>query len=260
MTRVSFDLSSAHRAAAEDRTAEWVGQFLATEGGNEILAAALAQDPHWWAGPLRLPLSSLERLAGPADEDVLCVIDPEEWEDDVAAMAEELDAGWEPPPLLAQHEPDGRLILQDGNHRYEALSREGAGDAWVLVYFDSPEARDAFVADAVPSSPPTTDLWGDDMGADGTWNITMNSPMGAQQATLTLVTEGSSLSGKLAGPQGEMAFDGGTVDGDNLAWTISIEQPMPMQIETTAKVDGDTLTGESKLGAFGTASLTGTRA
>ena len=160
MTLTSFDLASAHRAAAEDRTAEWVGQFLATEGGNEILAAALAQDPHWWAGPLRLPLSSLERLAGPADEDVLCVIDPEEWEDDVAAMTEELDAGWEPPPLLAQHEPDGRLILQDGNHRYEALSREGAHDAWVLVYFDSPEARDAFVADAVPSSPATTELGG----------------------------------------------------------------------------------------------------
>ena len=260
MTTVSYDLSSARVAAAEGRTAEWVGAFLATEGGNEILAAALAQDPHWWAGPVRLPLTSLERLAGPADEDVLCVVDPEEWEDDVAAMSEELEAGWEPPPLLAQHEPDGRLVLQDGNHRYEALCRDGAAGAWVLVYFDSPEARDAFVAEAVPSSAPNPTSGGNDMGADGTWNITMDSPMGAQQATLTLVTDGGSLSGKLAGPQGEMAFDGGTVDGDNLAWTIALEQPMPMQIETTATVDGDTLTGESKLGSFGTAKLTGTRA
>ena len=96
--------------------------------------------------------------------------------------------------------------------------------------------------------------------ADGTWNITMDSPMGSQQATLTLVTEGASLSGKLAGPQGEMPFEGGTVDGDNLSWSISIEQPMPMQIETTATVDGDSLAGESKLGSFGTAKLTGTRA
>jgi hypothetical protein len=97
-------------------------------------------------------------------------------------------------------------------------------------------------------------------GADGTWNITMDSPMGAQQATLTLVTDGGSLSGKLAGPQGEMAFENGTVDGDNLTWTIALEQPMPMQIETTATVDGDNLTGEAKLGSFGTAKLTGTRA
>ena len=84
--------------------------------------------------------------------------------------------------------------------------------------------------------------------------------MGAQQVTLTLVSEGSSLSGKLGGPQGEMEFKDGTIDGDNLSWTISIDQPMPMQIETTATVDGDTLTGESKLGSFGTAKLTGTRA
>jgi len=96
--------------------------------------------------------------------------------------------------------------------------------------------------------------------ADGTWNITMNSPMGAQQATLTLATDGSSLSGKLAGPQGEMDFDGGTVEGNDLAWSITIEQPMAMTIETTATVDGDNLTGQSKLGAFGSATLTGTRA
>ena len=84
--------------------------------------------------------------------------------------------------------------------------------------------------------------------------------MGAQQVTLTLVTDGNSLSGSLGGPQGNMEFTGGTVDGDNLTWSISIDQPMPMQIETTATVDGDTLTGESKLGSFGTAKLTGTRA
>jgi hypothetical protein len=96
--------------------------------------------------------------------------------------------------------------------------------------------------------------------ADGTWNCTLDSPMGAQQMTLTLVSDGNDLSGKLAGPQGEMEFTGGKVDGDNLSWTISIDQPMPMQIETTATVDGDTLNGESKLGSFGTAKLTGTRA
>ena len=96
--------------------------------------------------------------------------------------------------------------------------------------------------------------------ADGTWNCTMNSPMGAQQMTLTLTTNGNELSGKLSGPQGEMEFTGGTADGDNLSWVVSIEQPMKMDIETTATVNGDTLEGESKLGSFGTAKLTGTRA
>ena len=98
------------------------------------------------------------------------------------------------------------------------------------------------------------------MAADGTWNVTMDTPMGAQQMTITFVSNGNELSGKLGSPQGEMEFTGGTIDGDNLAWTVAIEQPMPMNIETTATIDGDNITGESKLGSFGTAKITGTRA
>ena len=37
-----------------------------------------------------------------------------------------------------QNSRDGQLLLQDGNHRYEALDRAGARRAWVLVYFDDP--------------------------------------------------------------------------------------------------------------------------
>jgi aerobic carbon-monoxide dehydrogenase large subunit len=98
------------------------------------------------------------------------------------------------------------------------------------------------------------------MSADGNWNVTMDTPMGSQQMTITFVTDGGKLSGKLSGQQGDMEFTDGTVDGDNLAWTVKLEQPMPMEIETTATIDGDNLNGESKLGSFGTAKLTGTRA
>jgi hypothetical protein len=98
------------------------------------------------------------------------------------------------------------------------------------------------------------------MAADGTWNVTLDTPMGAQQMTLTLATNGNELTGKLSSPQGEMEIANGTVDGNNLTWVVSITQPMAMDIETSATVDGDTITGESKLGTFGTAKLTGTRA
>jgi hypothetical protein len=60
-------------------------------------------------------------------------------------MEESLEEGWEPPPLLAEYQR-GRLLLQDGNHRYEALARAGAEDAWVLIYFDDPAERDRFSA------------------------------------------------------------------------------------------------------------------
>jgi hypothetical protein len=138
-----FDLASADRAAEHDETALWVGDFLASRGSdNEMLAAALAQREHWWAGPLSLPVEELVRLAGPED-DALCPIEDDEWEDDVSAMEESVERGWEPPPLLAEFQ-DRRLLLQDGNHRYEALVRAGAASAWVLVYFDDPDERDAF--------------------------------------------------------------------------------------------------------------------
>ena len=141
----TFDLDGARRAAARDETARWVGDFLASKGSdNAILAAALAQRRHWWLGPIELPIADLVRLAGPED-DALVPIDDREWEADVQSMEESVAAGWEPPPLLAEYQ-DGRVLLQDGNHRYEALAREGAEVAWVLVYFDDPGTRDRFAA------------------------------------------------------------------------------------------------------------------
>ena len=97
------------------------------------------------------------------------------------------------------------------------------------------------------------------MTADGIWNCTINSPMGAQQATMTLVTDGSSLSGKMEGAQGTQEFDDGTADGNNLTWKIEMTSPMPMTLEVSAAVDGDTIGGNVILGAFGDATFTGTR-
>ena len=98
------------------------------------------------------------------------------------------------------------------------------------------------------------------MSADGAWNVTINSPMGAQQATLTLATDGDSLSGTMAGAQGTQEFSGGTVDGDNLTWEVDMTQPMPMKLEISATVAGDEISGTVKLGAFGEASFSGNRA
>lgn len=138
-----FTLATARRAADEDRLAAWVGDFLASRGSdNVVLAAALAQERHWWLGPVRVPLDDLVRLAGPED-DALVPVDDEVWDDDVRDMEESLEEGWEPPPLLAEWQDD-RLLLQDGNHRAEALRRDGETHAWVLVFFPDAETREEF--------------------------------------------------------------------------------------------------------------------
>ena len=98
------------------------------------------------------------------------------------------------------------------------------------------------------------------MSADGTWNTTMNTPMGAQNGTMTLSTDGGTLTGTLVSPQGESELADGTVDGDTLTWKADITSPMAMTLEFTATVDGDSMSGNVKLGAFGDATFTGTRA
>ena len=97
------------------------------------------------------------------------------------------------------------------------------------------------------------------MAADGTWKIDLKTPMGAQAVTLVLVTDGSSLSGSLQSAMGGADFTDGTVDGDKLAWTVKLTQPMPIEVDLTATVDGDSIAGTAKLGSFGDATFEGTR-
>lgn len=95
---------------------------------------------------------------------------------------------------------------------------------------------------------------------DGTYDVTTKTPMGDQKGKLTLQTDGDSLTGNLSGDQGTIELTDGKVNGDELTWNASLTSPMPMKLEFTASVDGDSISGSVKLGMFGTASFEGTRA
>ena len=97
------------------------------------------------------------------------------------------------------------------------------------------------------------------MSADGNWKVTINSPMGAQTVDVTITTNGDTFTGTTKGAMGEQAVDG-KVSGDTLTWSSAITQPMPMTLEFSATVSGDTMAGTVKLGAFGSAPLSGVRA
>ena len=61
-------------------------------------------------------------------------------------------------------------------------------------------------------------------------------------------------------PIKSLDIEEGQVGDGVYTWKVNITSPMAITIESTATVDGDTITGESKLGAFGTATFTGSRA
>ncbi len=135
----------AARAAAERGDLDaWVAEFLASPGSdNEELGEELTGRPRWWLGPVRVPTDRLNRLAGPPGEPVLVPVDEEEWRDDVDDLAEKVDDGWEPPPVIASYQ-DGHLKLEDGNHRVEGLRRTGEAEVWTIIGFDSEQDRQAY--------------------------------------------------------------------------------------------------------------------
>ena len=97
------------------------------------------------------------------------------------------------------------------------------------------------------------------MSADGNWKITINTPMGAQEVNASITTNGDTFTGKTTGRMGDQEISG-KVDGDKLIWSSSITSPMPMKLDFSAKVEGDKMSGNVKLGMFGNAALTGVRA
>ncbi len=141
-----FSLQSARQAAERDQLDRWVADFLASPGSdNAVLAEQLTEQSLSWLGPVTLPLNRLHRLAGPEGEPVLCVVDDEYWRDDVEEMKDEIEDGWEPPPLVVTYRNDN-LVLEDGNHRVESLRRAGEGEGWAVIGFEGDEERDRFMA------------------------------------------------------------------------------------------------------------------
>ena len=98
------------------------------------------------------------------------------------------------------------------------------------------------------------------MAVDGNWNITMSTPMGERKATLSLKNSGGTLTGT-QGADGNSAeiFDG-MANGDDVAWKVSITNPMPLTLEFTGKVSDDAISGEMGIGFMGNFPFTGTRA
>jgi len=99
------------------------------------------------------------------------------------------------------------------------------------------------------------------MAADGKWELTINTPLGTQQSTLTVNSNGDSFSGTQSAASGdERPIEDGKISGDNLSWKASISRPMALTLEFTATVQGDAMTGSVKLGPFVTQAFHGVRA
>lgn len=134
----------ARDAAERGELGHWVAGFLASAGSdNAALAASLQSEMEFWHGPISLPFKQLHRLAGPANQPTLTRLGEDDLET-VEEMEEGIDEGWAPPPFIVSLN-EGHLVLEDGNHRIEALRRSGKREYWSVIGFRDAEERDRFL-------------------------------------------------------------------------------------------------------------------
>jgi hypothetical protein len=98
------------------------------------------------------------------------------------------------------------------------------------------------------------------MAVDGNWNITLSTPMGERKTMLSIKASGGALNGTQGADGNSTEIFDGTANGDDVAWKISITNPMPLTLAFSGKVAGDTMSGEASIGPMGSFPFSGTRA
>jgi len=97
------------------------------------------------------------------------------------------------------------------------------------------------------------------MSVAGAYDCVTKTPMGDQKSVMTIDVDGDTFTGQNVGAMGSLDLNDGKVDGNNISWTMDMKVPMPMKLEGEAVIDGDTITGTVKAGAFGSMAMTGVR-
>ena len=85
------------------------------------------------------------------------------------------------------------------------------------------------------------------MAADGNWNLVIETPMGERQATLSVKTEGSLLTGSQSAEGRSTDIFDGAANGNEVSWKVSINDPMDMTLEFAGAIEGDRMSGSVKL-------------
>ena len=107
--------------------------------------------------------------------------------------------------------------------------------------------------DSVAGAETPTDRREGAMSAAGTWVMTMQTPMGEQEATVVFNEDGS---GSMTSMMGDLEISGVVYDGNDVSFSASMG---PISIDFAGTADGDTFSGTAK-SPMGDSPVTGVRA
>jgi autotransporter translocation and assembly factor TamB len=100
------------------------------------------------------------------------------------------------------------------------------------------------------------------MSIAGNWKLTLNSPLGAQQADLSLQEVEGAYQGTMSGSMGgaPTAVEELKADGDNVSFAADADTPVGrLRLAFNGTVTGDSIAGKYRI-PFGEFDFTGTRA
>src|SRR3546814_6361340 len=78
----------------------------------------------------------------------------------------------------------------------------------------------------------------------------MSTPAGPQDMRLHIDTLDDTFTGRIESPLGNHDVNGSVRDG-MLSWQMKANKPIPITVNFSATIIGDTLNGSAKLGIFG---------
>ncbi len=94
----------------------------------------------------------------------------------------------------------------------------------------------------------------------GDWQVSMDTPMGAQSFPMTLVQTGSDLTGTTSDPFGNSVDVTGTVSGDAVSFSYAVNGPAGrINISYVGTLAGNQIQGKATFGSFGEGDFTATK-
>lgn len=96
-------LSSALSYGKEDKTEEWVHEYLLGIGDNKAFSDGIKKHmDRRFLRPTRMPLSLFTRICGP-ENGIKFQVDKDSFEKYIKNMMQSIKDGWRPPPLIINY-------------------------------------------------------------------------------------------------------------------------------------------------------------
>lgn len=93
----------------------------------------------------------------------------------------------------------------------------------------------------------------------GSWDVTIDTPIGKIAAVFDITEEGGAIQGTACTDDETVEFLDPVADGNQLTWTQEVTTPMRLTLKFEVTVDGDTMTGTSKAPMIPASKVDGSR-